>query len=234
MENTDLELFDGYIADSLSLEDKSAFEQRLETDASLKKRFEEYKVIVGGIKISRANALKQKLVRQESKYVSTPSIKPVLYKIAATLIFVVAATFIVNQFTSEKSYEELYQEYYSPYPNIIDPVSRSEKNNSSSLFQLYEEQKYTEVINALEDKERTEEERFYLSQTYMAVGQFNKALLEAHNISTNSRFYAPSQWYIALIHLNIQDTTALTKQLDFIITAKGDYKKRALDLKENL
>ncbi|MEM9856088.1 MAG: hypothetical protein AAF843_01955 [Bacteroidota bacterium] len=234
MKKNDLELFDGYISSCLSPEDTKAFEERLSTDASLKKRFEEYQVIVDGIELAGVNSLKAKLAIQERKYQKTPFKKSLIYKIAAGLIFLVAATFVVNQFVNQANYQELYQEYYTPYPNIIDPVSRASKSNDVSLFQLYEEQKYAEVIRALEEKDLSTEERFYLSQTYMAAGRFNEAFKEAEKITDSSRFYAPAQWYMALIHLNAKDTSSLKKQLDVIISRNGDYKKRAIDLKENL
>ncbi|MEM6523122.1 MAG: hypothetical protein AAGF85_10155 [Bacteroidota bacterium] len=234
MENQEIELFDAYINNRLSQTEKAAFEQNRNADIEFQQRFEEYKLLVSGIELSAASLLKEKLTSHESSFTKQVSKRPLYYKIAAGLVFLVAASFLVNQFISQKSYEELYSDYYSPYPNIIDPLNRSEENVNQSPFQLYEAQQYQEVIEIFGQVSRTDAQRFYLSQSYMALGQFNRALNEANSISEDSRFYAPSRWYIALIQLNKQDTAALRKQLEIIISSNGDYTERARDLKENL
>ncbi|MEM7106736.1 MAG: hypothetical protein AAF519_00825 [Bacteroidota bacterium] len=234
MENKEIELFDAYLNTRLSQREKTAFEQNLNSDTKFQERFEEYKLLVAGIELSGANSLKQKLTSHELSYAKHVGKRPLYYKVAASLIFLVAASFLVNYFLSQKSYEELYGDYYSPYPNIVDPVDRSQQNADKSPFQLYEEQKYQDAITIFNQANTTDEQRFYLSQSYLALGQFNEALAEATSISQDSRFYSPSQWYIALIHLSVQDTVALQEQLKVIISKGGDYSKRANELMENL
>ena len=56
MEN--LELFDNYINQALSREDRASFEKRLADDDEFKASFEEYELLVSGIELAGANSLK--------------------------------------------------------------------------------------------------------------------------------------------------------------------------------
>lgn len=232
MEN--LELFDNYINQALSREDRASFEKRLADDDGFKASFEEYELLVSGIELAGANSLKDKLAEHEAGYQNKTASKSIVYKIAAGLIIFAIASFLIIQYSIQDNYGDLYTEYYSPYPNVIDPVNRSEQSTGKSTFQLYESRKFQEVIAAINPNQATDDELFYLSQSYLAVNDFNNALKIAEQVDINSRFYDAAQWYLALIYLAKEDSSALHTQLEKIIHQADDYKRQAKSLQEDL
>lgn len=232
MENT--ELFDDYVNKRLSKEDREAFEHRIENEAALAESFEEYQLIVGGIEFSAAHALKQKLVEHEKGYRRKKTDPYLFYKVAAGLILLSVISYLIIQYSFDKSYPELYAEYYNPYPNVIDPLNRADNNNDLSIYQLYESQQYAELIERIGNETQTDSEIFYLGQSYLALNKTDLAIERFKSVTEESNFYEVSQWYLALAYLKSQDTVQLNSTLKIIVSEQGDYSNRAQKLLEDL
>lgn len=232
-----IELFDNYMNGNLSDDVALAFESKLKTDSELKKEFDLYRLIIAGIVEQGANGLKEKLkVREEFHRRSRTNIK-MYYKIAAAILLLLAAAFLILKWSYSPDPQSLYLAYYEPYPNIVDPLDRTSNSEVFSAYQLYELGKYNETIeklSAIPGKIITPPSLFYLGQAYMATSEWEKALDCFQKIEDESSYYQTAQWHIALIFLKLNDIEQVEKQLGIIIDQKGDYQKQALALKKEL
>lgn len=232
-----IELFDNYMNGNLSDDEISVFKDRLNSDSKLKKEFDEYRLIIAGIVEQGANELKEKLkVREEFHQRSHTNIK-MYYKIAAAILLLLAASFLILKWSYSPDPQSLYLAYYEPYPNIVDPLDRTGNSEAFSAYQLYELGKYNESIeklSAIPDNIIKPSSLFYLGQAYMANSELEKALDCLQKIEDDSNYYQIAQWHIALIFLKLNDIEQVEKQLETIIEQKGDYQKQALALKEEL
>lgn len=116
------------------------------------------------------------------------------------LIFTVFYNFNINKDIKQDSTDELFAQYFKPYPNIIDPISKG--GGDISIFQVYEKEQYEEVIGQLKVKQvLSEDEKFYFALSYMSVGEFDNAEQQFSSVDDTKYDYAVL-WYKALICLS--------------------------------
>lgn len=123
-------------------------------------------------------------------------------KIAAVLVFLLLIVGVNYLQDTSPSLEQIYENYYDPYPNIVDPITKGDNSNIASIYQLYEMMKYDNVINRLEVKNNlSSHEQFYLASSYLATEQFELASKRYDMITDTDDFHQAAQWYQALICL---------------------------------
>ena len=234
MENENLDLFDRFFQHQLSESEKIDFENRLQNDEHFRKSYTEYKTIAEGVEFAAGQSLKHELQKHELKQKRINSPLTLVYKIAAGIIIVAATTYLLFDLNSTSTTTELYAVYYSPYPNIIDPLNRSESNDDKSIFQLYEAKEYAEVIVKIDNASKNDADQFYLGQSYMAIGNIQSAIESLKKVEETSDFFEISQWYLALCYLNSNQTEMLQDRINMLIENNGDYADKARRLSKDL
>ncbi len=230
MENN-LDLFDRYVNDTLSSEERSNFQARLESEQDFKKEFEQYQVIVSGIAQAGFDELKDKLQQRELIHSGSKPDYFLYMRIAASIVLLTVLSYLAVNYFTKTDFQTLYSEYYEPYPNIEDPINRSSQYEDLSVYQLYEQREYQEVINRLSVAEAlSDADHFYLGQSYLAVNDPENAIESLGQIDKKSRYYEAAQWYIALSLLKSEDSEKLQEYLRQIVDFQGDYGKKARDL----
>ena len=232
-----IEIFDDFINGNLSNEDSIAFKNRLSTDSKFNEEYNQYLLIVSGIVLQGTSGLKEKLKEREQYHRRSKANINKYYKIAAAVLLLLIASFLIIKSSFSPDPQSLYLAYYEPYPNIVDPLDRTGNSEAFSAYQLYELGKYNESIeklSAIPDNIIKPPSLFYLGQAHMANNELEKALNCLQKIENDSNYYQIAQWHIALIFLKLDDIEQAEKQLETIIEQKGDYLKQALALKEEL
>lgn len=234
---SNIELFDNYVNEKFTIEEREDFESKLSQNSDFKSEFEQYQLLLKGIQFSGQNDIKKRLQKHESQLKSSSSRSSFMYKIAASIVLITTVTILLLN-KSYPNYESIYSEYYQPYPNIIDPIDRStnQASNALSIYQKYDLNRFTEVIATIESKQEISSDtvKFYLAQSYLAVGNFRDALNTLNEVSEpSSIFVEPSQWYTALVLVKLERKEEAQKILEKIIGDNGSYSAKATKLRSD-
>jgi hypothetical protein len=154
-------------------------------------------------------------------------------KIAATLLLLISMGILVTYLSSSKSPQQLYLEYYQPYPNLIDPLQKGEFEKNASLSQLYEMADYSQAEKMAP---RDSLEAFYLALSHLSMNQFETAITELKPIADNAshRFQKAAQWYLALAYLQTEPEKSLAVLSSISQSDNHDFSKSAGDLLKKL
>jgi hypothetical protein len=153
------------------------------------------------------------------------------WKIAASILILVAAGILLFIFQVGTSSGDLYQTYYQPYPNLIDPIQKGVDNNTqSSVSQLYELGQYEHVVKQEVSDPSSE---FYVALSWLATNDLSRAvpLLERFSGQREFRFHHVAQWYLALAYLTEKQIDKSTNLLEQIkATPDHDFRSKASQL----
>jgi tetratricopeptide (TPR) repeat protein len=240
-EENDIRQIADYLAGELSHEEREVVAQRIKTDPGFQKLFVETKLLVTGIKAQGRQNLKQQFIDLERslpliEVKKSRSLWPWISAVAATLL-IVALVFRTSQ---KPDSAELFEEYYSPYPNIVMPVVRGENQDSSArayAFAAYEQHNYPNAVSAFETLEdQSDEVLFYLASSYLANGQTDQAIVIWLKLSesTSSRYKNQSLWYLALANIKLGQTREAEAALKKLLEHDSSYGPRAKELLDRL
>lgn len=221
-EERDIQIISDYLDGSLPDEEKRRVEHRLAADTAFKDLFVEIKKLVTGVKSQGREAKKQLLVEFERsqppiRLGKSRSIWPWVSGIAAAFLTIVL---VVYQISFKTGKNDLFQEYYQSYPNVVTPITRGERLDSSlrtNAFIAYELGNYSEAITAFEQiSDQSDTIRFYLANSYIGDGQFQRATALLLPLADSSSFRDQSRWYLALAYMklnNIEQSAAVLEKL---------------------
>jgi tetratricopeptide (TPR) repeat protein len=239
-EEKDIERIADYLGGTLSQEERNAVDQRLASDTAFRELFNETKLLATGIKMQGRQGVKKQLVDLEQ---TLPAIEikkgrtmlPWISGVAAALLIF----FLVYMLADRSDPKELFEAYYSPYPNIAMPVVRGEDQDSSArarAFIAYEQQDYLNAIAAFEALEhRSDEDKFYLGNSYLAAGEARHAIDVWLTLSPSASRYADQTlWYLSLAHLKLGESDEAITSLNKLLTHESSYTPRAKELLEQL
>jgi tetratricopeptide (TPR) repeat protein len=232
----DLLLIESALLKRLSPDEVSLFEQRMK-DHDFSAEYEARELMQSIIKEKGRAEFKTKL-RSIDQQPEKPTRAYGKYFIPALILFVVAAMSILFILLFKNpapvAPDTLYAEYYSPYPNTEDPITKgSQSNDAYSVYQLYELGEYRSVIENLEGKDKTTIEQWYLAQSYMAVQDYAKStpILKNFELDENSEFQADASWYLALTLIKQGDIPQAQKILEKLSASDNTLiSKRAREL----
>lgn len=212
------ELLNRYFEHSLLPEEEAVLLNALEVDPMLRQEFEFRKNLQIGLHRIQRQTDKKMLQDWESEIVlpSDKNIRPVrgirLIQIAAVFTGLLIFYWL---YQSGSSYNALYQQYYQPFPNIINSSVRSNANNriSDSLakaFQLYDAGRYKEAFNYFQlqnENNRQEYTYFYAAICKMETGNMPAAieLFQIGNFTNDTLgLEGWSSWYTALAYIRLK------------------------------
>jgi len=229
-EQKHIESIDRYLKGDMSPEEQRDFESQLEQDADLKNLFEFTRDADRAIEVEELKKLKSGLQKMDKGAKTRKSYLWV--KVAASVLFMVVLGYLVLQNKLDKN--ALYEAYYEPYPNIAEPISRSQ-GSAENAYQLYESGNYEDALKLLEARtEKSDTTIFYIGQSHMAQGDLEAADAKFIMISKESPFFQPAQWYTALIALKTQDRKVYVSKLSSIAKSGNSYSTRAKEILETL
>jgi len=216
-----------YFNNQLSQKERLAFEKFLDENRDLKKQFEEYKAIQSAFKINEAEDLKKHLIDYENKKSkkSDTNQKLIYYAIAASILILIGIGFVINL-----SQDNLYKQYFEIYPNVYQPIVRSNAQVNNKAFLFYENGDYKSAQVAFEEmlkKEGNPNLRFYYALSYLNNGNAQKASLEFGKLKDVSfEFQAEVLWYYALAQIKVENYTQAVLILESLNKMETDFKRQ--------
>ena len=235
----DIELIEAYLRGTLDDQALAAFLRRRHDDPEFDREVIDYSQIISQIRTTHEKNFMNKLRHWDSEIENRQEAKVIplrtIFSIAASVLLL--TLFGVYLFrNSQRGHEQLFQEYFQPYENVIS--ERSGKNDSQQKgMELYDAKKYDEAIvqlklAAAEDPDNPSL-KCYLGIAYLAGGhvQEAKTIFEAMVYDDHSLFKEVAQWNLAMIYLKLDNDTSLKKTLEDIIQQKDHlYREQAEEL----
>jgi tetratricopeptide (TPR) repeat protein len=229
------ELFDRYLNDELTFEEKVEFDHKLKNDLAFSAEFEDFKVMTTGLRDLEIRTFKDNLTHWEQEESEKKSAKiirwPLLVAVAALAII---GFVLVNFMTSQPSGAELFASNFEPYDNVI--TVRGQASTLDKGLELYDQKKYKEAIEQFKVITADTRAQFYLAESYLAVNDFKSAISGYETILANAElsvFHEISTYHLGLAHLGNEEVDACKKILNSI-KSESSYFAAAQDLLSDL
>ncbi|MDG1333878.1 MAG: hypothetical protein P8P74_16190 [Crocinitomicaceae bacterium] len=228
---------DAYLSDSMSSEEKKAFEQQLETDVELKTEVELQRKTFALLEAAAYIETKDKIHAMNEKK-SGGSFGGTLLKVAAVLLVLIVPSYFIlnNQFNDQ----HLFADYSEPYPDRVTTMGVSDQDYVTEAMSAYNKEKYDEAAKLLK-KARLSGTEYDLLVLYEAVSltnsdQAKKAIelleIEMKNESSN---FVSLEWQLILSLLaNDQGDEAEAQLEKFLKHNDGYQQEKAEALQKDL
>ena len=219
LQQNDIKLIQKYISGTLTTNELAEFEKRKSDND-----FEEELNFQIGLKKSFIQQERNELRSQFKKWDHSESKKRVYmirgWLYAASVLLIVGLGFIWYNTQRMERPEFLFQEYYEPFDNLLDPITKDADVAGTSISQGYELGQYQEVTQRNVSDPL---QKFYQVLSLIEIGKVESAILGLQEfVDENTfRFHESAQWYLALCYLRSdqllqarQILTAISKDPD--------------------
>ncbi len=245
-ENIDpTEIIERYLEGELKPEEKTAFENRLRTEATLVEEVALHQHLRKGIQSDGRTRMLDMLAGADRKmpaYHPPAQVIPFgeatrrrFYQIAAAVILLLIPLYLVLDYNRKPS--KLFTAYFTPYQSVTvasgDPLAQA--------MQEYQQQNYAQALPILEKMLSQDGNQdttlFYQGNSSLALGKTDEAIASFARItaSPGNPFYHEAQWYLALAYLKEKQTSAARNQLQAITADNSHpYYNRAAELLQKL
>lgn len=228
----DIELIEAYMKGALEGNALLEFEQRRATDPAFDADVVEYLLIMREVRASGERGFLEGLKEWEKELVSKERNLKVVpmwrnWSIAASLALLLAAgTFWVVKYRSSMSHEELFQEYFTPYEDVISSRS-DDQGELQTGMRLYVAKRYADAIPHLRNAKTNQPGDWsvpcYLGIAYLANNDPASARSEFESlVKEGSGLYREiGQWNLALTYLRLKESKLAREQLRQIADEHG-------------
>jgi tetratricopeptide (TPR) repeat protein len=236
----EIELIERYLANELSESEGDAFNRRLVEDKEFSSTFREMHELVEGIKHAGRKNILAKLEEYESKFPEIEVSKTKLINIskqwyigiAASIMVVVASSVLVYKFSSGSDTEGLYKEFYTSYPNIVNPTQRNDTSTYliNSGFKEYDLGNYEAAVEEFQKVLELSDGDvlLYLGLSYMEIEKYEEAIIYLEKyLQTYTKFEHQTNWYLALALIKINEVDKASSQLQKLTVSNSSYADKA-------
>ena len=231
-EAENIALFDRYLRNEMSTDERVSFEAQLTENKTLKADFEAFQMLEKAIEDQEIIEFKERLkewdavpTEKKGRIISLPKIA-----IAATLIALIGITSFF--YFKKPSNAELVASNFKPYDNVM--TIRGEKEDIDDGLRHYEQKEYTKAIAQFEQYTHNENASFYLAESYMALEQYDDAILAYNSvIQLDNIFSEVATFHLALAHLGNNNSEEAIQILK-TIKENSDYHEAALSVLDDL
>jgi hypothetical protein len=223
--------FDAYLNNEMSDIEKADFEKEIETNADLKSEFEAHKQAIKAINKVALEELRQEMNSWDDEGKNSRSNLKYYISAAAAVIIMAAFYFILKPSNSQ----ELFDEYYSTYPNVVN-VRDANSNKTADLLQLYSAKNYQAFINkcnSLGDANDTL--LFYKGIAHIELKQNVKATEQFKLVENDGLFGILAKYYGALAYLRDNKKTEAILLLNEVSqNEQSSYATKAQEILDSL
>ena len=160
------------------------------------------------------------------------------FRFAAALVLLIAFSVLLFHLFQKKPDENLFTEYFSPYPNIVAERSDVSINNKQveAAFYFYDNMHYSKAVfdfkKIMDSGTLSDTLLFYYGNSLLASGNSTEAVSVFLPLSKNikSVFASCSKWYLALAYLSKGDKKLTINMLNEIINSESPYSSKAKKL----
>ena len=242
----DIALVEKYFDAELTDAEMKNFTTRMASDEHFKALVEQEKVLIAAIRYEGAvtdlkylEDLEAKLQRETPIRISSGSNKWYYYAAAAVIGITVIVTVFTNTFTDRP--DQLFQAYFTPYPNMFQPTTRSNGSVDSKraeAFKAYEQADYQRAATLFSDLLRDKKEAGML----LLLGNSNLMLdnveeAKENFITLNKDFDEldmQAKWYLSLCYLKSGETEKARAILKELGDTEISYATKARELLEKV
>ena len=171
---------------------------------------------------------KQKFKINKYSYLATASIIIIIISISLFTLF------------SKKSNEQLFNDFFTPYPDIITEKGEANDNLLENAMYYYNSGNYMMVVEMLDsriDNNATDYLlSFYFGISCLKTNKTDEAIEAFRNIIVNNRkpIIYQSTWYLALAYLKNNETEKAINSLEALSELETSYAEKAEDLLKEL
>jgi len=235
---------DRYLRKEMKPEEQKAFEDALSKDEALQSEVNLQRDALSGINLFGAESLKKQLQEIDAQQApSSPSNRGrplyVWLAVAASVTALLLVTVLL--FDGSPNAQELYATYYEPYPNVVNPVERSEgavTDPAGQAMYYYEQGKFEEAIALFvqEQPASVQPYQFYLGVSYLGNNQPVMAEQTLASLAEDEQgvFYEAALWYSGLAHLANGDLEQAKTKIELVSKLEGEFGVEAQELLEEL
>ena len=236
----DITLMERYFDSELSVEEMATFSARLQNDEIFRSLVEREKIIIGAIRnqglLDNLHYLKsvEEKIQGNHAHHSVAHIRTWYYYAAAAAVTLLIAVTVL--LPSQQSTEDLFAEYFAPYPNVFEPTVRGTDmaTKRTEAFQAYEKKNYKQaalLFNELLAAKKESEILFLLGNTNLMLGQVTDA---KENFVTLINDFddmdLQAKWYLSLCYLKNDDRENARKMLNELGETEISYASKAKEL----
>jgi tetratricopeptide (TPR) repeat protein len=242
----DIALVEKYFDAELNDAELKTFTTRLETDENFKMLVEQEKALIAAVRYEGASANLQYLEELESKLqketpilLSSSTTKWYYYAAAAVIGITVVVAVFMNSF--KENPDQLFQAYFTPYPNMFEPALRSNQSVDSKraeAFQAYEQGNYQKSATLFTDLLKDHKDAgmlLLLGNSNLILGNLEEA--KANFITLDEEFDEldmQAKWYLSLCYLKIGETEKAQAILKELGATEISYATKARELLEKV
>ena len=237
------ELIQAYWKNKLDKEGKVEFDHLFETDPEFRKEVEFHQDMNAAFSAMDRERVKRKLQEFETQINAEQQQKKYKWWLAAACILVIVGVSLTTFFGGSETPNQLYADYFEPYPNVIVPTVRnaetSEEANVAAAFNYYDNRQYADAATAfykLYQADSKDYAFFYHSVSLMAVGNTQKAIttLESHRWNEPENYQTMTHWYLGLGYLKLQDKEKAITHLEKVANSSKPLAKQAKEIIQKL
>lgn len=226
------ELIEKYFAKSLSNEEKSLFDQLMQTNDTFREQVVYEEEVQKAITLNERQALKKKL---QSFEIKKPKRNYTIWYAAASFAVMLGIGYWT--FSNDVDTNAVYEEYYQSYPNVVAPTVRGENSTDikSEAFYSYDSGDYAKALTLFSKLYGTEKEDyslFYKSLSLMELKRFDEALssFEQFDLQKNNGFTPYVKWYKALTLIKLEQKEKAVVLLKELANSTNPMQKIAKEL----
>lgn len=228
-----IELFRAYLDDTLSSQERLAFEKRISEDAEFRKMYEDFQSFEVALRDVETVETYDQVGEWESQY-QEPQKKTPMRKLWLPIggVAAAAALVVVLLLPESGSNAALVSDYFEPYDNVI--TVRGKKEALDQALSAYDKQDYAEALELLSQYPEDSIGIFYRAESMMALERFQEAR-EVYDdvIARGGVFTEVAEYHRALAYLGNNEVDKAKKALKEIESG-SHYYDRAKDLLERL
>lgn len=241
MDGETIHLFDKYSSGKLNGELLNDFEARLQSDADLKKKFNDYVNIVEGINEFERVRLKKFMRNPKIRFPgflehNVHSLR--LIAVAAVLIILIVPMFIIYRTTTFSS--RIVNEYYIKDTGLPAIAGTSVNLTLDKAMTDYREGKFREALISLDrlqiSRPLNDTINYYTGICYFESDSTSKAIEYFQKIATNkSVYYYRATYDLGLAYIRSHDMTDAKKAFEIVSTGEpGPLKEKAAEILKKL
>lgn len=231
------ERIEKYILGKLDEKEMRQVDEELLENTTLQIIFKEKVVLIHGIRKGFDLEMKKTLKNEELIIRKKKRINKIRYSyisgIAASILLIVASVIILNN--REPDLQKLYSNYFAPYPNVENPISR-DKEIEYTAFNYYEKGDYTKALEGFMEMQDMNPDNtaviFYTGVTQLALSKNIEAIKSFSVLSKikDERFERPALWYTALAWISLENASKAREVLVQLNSGDDKYSKNAKSL----
>lgn len=239
----DITLVEKYFDAELSSDELRHFNSRVEHDEDFKALVQREKIIIGAIRnqglIDNLLYLKsiEEKIQGDQSFPLASGIKGWYYYAAAAVVaLLVAVAFLLP---GKENADELFAAYFTPYPNLVQPLTRgNETTERPRAFQDYEQRNYQAAAEGFKELLEIKKEAgvlLLLGNSNLMLGKSEEAQENFITLIKNyDEFDLQAKWFLSLSYLKSGETENARKILKELGETEVSYASRAKELLEKV